>query len=139
MLFSSFSYGHINFGLFRVSTAPLTHVSVRVPSPGSEADSFPQSDSQTTPRRVAGERALAATRRGVGINAGLITGSNQAFHIIVIGAGMAGLMVARQLNYFGAKVTLLESRVRSFPLSLMIRHSQRGMKITSNHQRMLSD
>ena len=34
------------------------------------------------------------------------------FKVVVVGAGVSGLMTARQLGYFGLDVTVVEARVR---------------------------
>uniref|UniRef100_A0A1I8I059 Lysine-specific histone demethylase n=2 Tax=Macrostomum lignano TaxID=282301 RepID=A0A1I8I059_9PLAT len=39
-------------------------------------------------------------------------GDKQPFRVLVIGAGIAGLAAARQLEYFGCQVTVLEARSR---------------------------
>ena len=36
------------------------------------------------------------------------------FKVLVLGAGMAGLVAARQLQFFGLDVTVLEPRVSAF-------------------------
>lgn len=36
------------------------------------------------------------------------------FKVLVIGAGVSGLVAARQLSYFGLDVTIIEARVRPF-------------------------
>ena len=36
------------------------------------------------------------------------------FKVLVLGAGMAGLVAARQLQFFGLDVTVLEPRVSNF-------------------------
>ena len=39
------------------------------------------------------------------------------FKVLVLGAGMAGLVAARQLQFFGLDVTVLEPRVSNFVFS----------------------
>ncbi len=36
------------------------------------------------------------------------------FKVVVLGAGVSGLMAARQLSYFGLEVTVIEARVSEF-------------------------
>ncbi|TPP56551.1 Lysine-specific histone demethylase 1A [Fasciola gigantica] len=58
--------------------------------------------------------ALASRDQRLGPHRSVLTSPDQGIlsRVTVLGAGMAGLMVARQLTYFGVKVTLLESRDR---------------------------
>ncbi|KAF6777307.1 hypothetical protein AHF37_03269 [Paragonimus kellicotti] len=108
-------YGYINFGLFKIVAPPLTRTSL--PLTSSISDVAPN-DAPLTPRRAAAaaERALAASTRRSNSSSSLSTMTGTTAgpspHIIVLGAGIAGLMAARQLTYFGAKVTILESRDR---------------------------
>ncbi|KAF5402953.1 Amine oxidase [Paragonimus heterotremus] len=108
-------YGYINFGLFKIVAPPLTRTSLQLT--GSTSDIHPN-DAPLTPRRAAAaaERALAASARRSNSSSSLSTMTGMTAgpspHIIVLGAGIAGLMAARQLTYFGAKVTILESRDR---------------------------
>ncbi|CAL8093832.1 unnamed protein product [Calicophoron daubneyi] len=105
-------YGHVNFGLFRILAAPLTHVTLT--RPADELESPEKSAEQSsTLRRSGSEKALPPNRRsGSTSSLSSVTGAQYPLHIIVLGAGVAGLMVARQLTYFGARVTILESRDR---------------------------
>ncbi|KAF8561387.1 hypothetical protein P879_07149 [Paragonimus westermani] len=108
-------YGYINFGLFKIVAPPLTRTSLPRTISTSEVN---PNDAPLTPRRAAAaaERALAASTRRSNSSSSLSTMTGTAAgpspHIIVLGAGIAGLMAARQLTYFGAKVTILESRDR---------------------------
>ncbi|CAH8647347.1 unnamed protein product [Dicrocoelium dendriticum] len=97
-------FGHINFGVFKIISAPLTHIS------GCRGTSAPETLTDTPSlRRTGSERSLHSARRGASPSK---PGAAHPPHIIVLGAGISGLMTARQLTYFGAKVTILESRDR---------------------------
>ncbi len=80
-------FGYINFGSFKILSAPLSlAVTGQSPPVGSES----------------GEKSSRRATKAPGT----------PLRIIVCGAGAAGLLVARQLTYFGAKVTVLEARDR---------------------------
>lgn len=95
-------YGYINFGMFKIISPPLSRAS----SGGATTDKI---------RRTASTSSVVVTgRRGTTVSPEKMSSSLEkkaSIKVIVIGAGAAGLAAARQLTYFGAKVTVLESRV----------------------------
>ncbi|KER32266.1 hypothetical protein T265_01693 [Opisthorchis viverrini] len=99
-------YGYINFGMFKILAPPLTHVNLSRQTCSVDLIT----ESTATLRRTPSERSLVSTRRSGSTSS--LSNPTQSLHVIVIGAGISGLMAARQLTYFGVKVTILESRDR---------------------------
>ncbi|OON15942.1 hypothetical protein X801_08249, partial [Opisthorchis viverrini] len=97
-------YGYINFGMFKILAPPLTHVNLSRQTCSVDLIT----ESTATLRRTPSERSLVSTRRSGSTSS--LSNPTQSLHVIVIGAGISGLMAARQLTYFGVKVTILESR-----------------------------
>lgn len=106
-------FGYINYGIFKLLSPPLTRFT---PSNKFGVGITGATDSSPSPLRRTGTPASA--RRSLTTTpekqSTCIAPSSAGppFRVIVCGAGAAGLMAARQLTYFGAKVTILESRDR---------------------------
>ncbi|VDL96681.1 unnamed protein product [Schistocephalus solidus] len=109
----SLGFGYINYGIFKLLSPPLTRFT---PSNKFGVGITGATDSSPSPLRRTGTPASA--RRSLTTTpekqSTCIAPSSAGppFRVIVCGAGAAGLMAARQLTYFGAKVTILESRDR---------------------------
>nr|VZI30426.1 unnamed protein product [Spirometra erinaceieuropaei] len=106
-------FGYINYGIFKLLSPPLTRF-----TPGNKfgVGITGAADSSLSPLRRTGTPASA--RRSLTMSpekqttCATASSAGPPFRVIVCGAGAAGLMAARQLTYFGAKVTILESRDR---------------------------
>ncbi len=103
-------YGFINFGMF--SRINPMHGKRK----GGEREGGGEEGAWEGGRREGGGRGGGGSRGGRGLRADrcndLQPPGKMPFKVVVMGAGMSGLMAARQLSYFGLDVTIMEARVR---------------------------
>ncbi|KAL3314561.1 putative lysine-specific histone demethylase 1 [Cichlidogyrus casuarinus] len=87
-------YGYINYGVFHVTAPPLTRALM-----GQGTGSLENSPGVQLLHKSGSKRQINSS-------------DNRKIKVIIAGAGISGLIAAKQLAYFGAEVIILESRDR---------------------------